>query len=221
MFSTRFIPITMLIFIAVIGLPNTTLSAFAMTTDLAANSCTFSGSYQQSKELDGLSRPLLSNGVLYYDCQHGVIWKTIEPIEQSLVLLNEGPNYRVDGQKVKKLTGRKGEMLGDIINAFISNDLSKLSEHFELSKNVAEVDSGVELQVVLLPKRKQLKRAFESVTITTKDKQNQLIEMVDKKGLRTTIRASKNISHDTEVECELTEYFSAHECELLLKPASA
>ncbi|MFT5608945.1 MAG: hypothetical protein ACI9LY_003844 [Arenicella sp.] len=217
---TRSITIAALVFIGMISLLNTSLNAFALTTDVAAKSCSFSGSYQQSKELDGLSRPLLSNGVLYYDCRHGVIWKTIEPIEQALVLLNEGTNYRVDGEKVKKLSGRKGKMLGDIINAFISNDLSKLNKHFEVTNNVADDDSGVGLQVVLLPKRKQLKRTFERVTITTKDSRNQLIEMVDKKGLTTTISAIKNVSLDLEAQCELTKYFSAHECELLLKPAS-
>lgn len=221
MSANRSMPITLLVFIAVIGLIATTLHAFGMTTDISEKACNFAGSYQQSKEIDGLSSPLLSNGVVYYDCQHGVIWKTIEPVAQSLVLLNEGPNYRVDGQKVKKLTGRKGKMLGDIIKAFISNDLSQLSKHFELSENGSDDDSFVAQEVVLLPKRKQLKRAFERVTITTQDTQNQLIEIVDKKGLRTTISATKNVSNDTEVKCELIEYFSAHECELLLKPASA
>ncbi|MFT5136221.1 MAG: hypothetical protein ACI9XU_000996 [Arenicella sp.] len=220
MFVTRSITIAALVFIGMICLHKTSLNAFALTTDPVANLCAFSGSYQQSKELDGLSRPLLSNGVLYYDCRHGVIWKTIEPIEQALVLLNEGTNYLVDGEKVKRLTGRKGKMLGDIINAFISNDLSRLSQHFDVTNNVADNDSGVGLQVVLLPKRKQLKRAFERVTITTKDAQNQLIEMVDKKGLTTTIRAIKNVSQDSDAKCELTTYFSAQECELLLKPDS-
>jgi len=127
---------------------------------LNTGTCSFTGTFEQVKTLAGLPEPLVSNGVFYYHCDRGVIWKTQQPVSESLVFQKLGQAYKVnDGQSVR-LKSRQGKLLGQLLNNLISGDTARLETYFELSQSN-------EQQLHLKPKKPSIKRAIKTIVLET------------------------------------------------------
>jgi len=200
------------------------------------SSCTFYGDFQQSKSLRGLEKPIESSGVFFYSCVHGVIWKTLLPIEESLVLNKDGNNSKVENGQVTQLKSRQGKMLGLLINGLIGANTDFIDKNFDVVPGNAETTMP-ELQnklnqqsIVLSPKSRRLQRGLTRIELLTsrtvpnsidhKDGEKLVtISLLDRHQQWTHIVSSKKADYpqatDSLSSCLASSNFSLRECELL------
>jgi len=140
------------------------------------------GSFQQTKQLKVLHKPLLSSGEFTYDQNKGVIWKTLKPIK-SLLLVN--------GSKL--LTGNAQQALpaafGKVFTALLGNNFEQLQDAFLMTV----LGPPAHWQIQLTPKDALLKKMITKM-ILIGDTELRSLEISETTGNTSQIRF-ENISH--------------------------
>lgn len=183
------------------------------------SSCTFSGTFSQSKSLRGLTIPLKSEGHFYYHCEQGVVWKTFAPIQETLVfrkvLDSHTPSFRVEGEQVIVLKSRQTKLIGELMNGLIGADANYINEQFTINHRNSDL--------ILLPKKRRINRAIKRIElslINTDQSSSQLqISMLDRNQQWTHIRPIKQVDYSSEgdprAQCIGVDSLTQQECDLL------
>lgn len=192
------------------------LSANAIQSDdawsiIKPQECRFSGEFTQQKKLQGLEQAIISSGVFFYDCELGIIWKTLSPNTESLVLNKTSDSYRVKRLKIEKIQSAQDTFVSQLIMALVSADEDYLSKTFKPSS----VDQTT---TVLTPTNRRLKRAIKSITLTDSGVDQITFDMLDQNNQTTSIisTALKSYSNNlTQADCKEIEEITEIECGLL------
>ena len=200
---------------------------YAYELDLRPSpTCVFSGSFAQSKTLTGLSAPLESSGVFFYDCSRGVVWKTTAPLMETLVLTRNGQSFKVEDARVTALFTRHIKLLGELMNGLIGGNQDYITEHFDVSDNAPEtITPGKLNHLLLVPKNRRLKRALQRIELILPNSEilvdNEVvnISMLDRNRQWTRITSTKLVDFDdaenTIAACDGLSSITAQECALL------
>jgi len=188
--------------------------------DFPASECVFAGKFTQTKTLQGLATPLQSSGAFYYHCQHGVIWSTTSPTNETLVLKRDGTGVMLVDSRTTKLKSRQSRFLGNLINDLMGANISSLKKSF-----VIERLSTTAQKYALTPKNRSLKRGIKAINIDMlrNDKlsfDSVVISILDRNAQQTEIRSirDKVFSPTDEAlpQCQLDTGLSQQSCARLL-----
>ena len=113
----------------------------------------FSGTFQQTRIIAVLPKPLTSSGKFEYRRKTGLDWKIETPIRKSY--------HFGAGQSADTMPGQY-QAIAAMFSALFSGDFSQLEHHFEtqLSGELAD------WQVTLVPKAEQLQRYLTSIVLS-------------------------------------------------------
>ncbi len=90
-------------------------------------------SFEQQRFIAVLSKPLISRGQLLFDKDLGIVWKTISPISESLVITPE-QSFVVSDQGQRSFGSSAGiEQISKIFMALFRGDFDGLARYFEIS----------------------------------------------------------------------------------------
>ena len=169
------------------------LSQELATFGLQQNDCQFAGTFEQVKQLNGLDQGLTSNGVFYHHCEQGVIWSTLTPMLETLVMRRDGKGFVITDADPKQLKSRQGKFLSSLLNSLMSGDQNAIEKQFELTT----LASGA---ITLKPKKRTLKRAIKVIEVNkSQDNKNVDITIVDRNFQRTHIKSVQTQLFDGEI----------------------
>jgi len=181
--------------LALNSIPQTTNEENEQALVIDHEACSFSGSFSQEKTIIGLDQSLESSGIFFYDCDIGIIWQTISPIKETLVLNKVGKSYIIAEDKIKPMQSAQSKVISQLIMALVSNDNGYLTDQFQISRSPNSI--------FLLPKNKRLKRAITEIIITNNpsDTFNQnaqlTVTMIDRNDQETRITSHKKTYFDS------------------------
>lgn len=93
------------------------------------------GRFDQSKELAGLKKTLVSNGRFCVVADKGVLWRTLEPFPNT-VRLTRDEIVHLQGDRVTMRLGAQQEpaarMISDVLSGLLAGDLRQIEELFEV-----------------------------------------------------------------------------------------
>jgi len=188
--------------------------------DFPASECVFAGKFTQTKKLQGLATPLQSSGAFYYHCQHGVIWSTTSPLNETLVLKRDGTGVMLVDSRSTKLKSRQSRFLGNLINDLMGANISSLEKSF-----VIERFSTTTQKYMLTPKNRSLKRAIKSINIDLLSDEELsvgrvIISIIDRNAQQTEIHSIRDKVFSSEDEalpqCHSDTALSQQSCAQLL-----
>lgn len=187
---------------------------------LQQNDCQFSGTFEQIKQLANFDDGLKSSGIFYHHCNNGVIWSTIQPLLETLVMRRDGKGFVINDTGSKQLKSRQGKFLSNLLNALMSGDQSAIEKQFELT---TENDGHIRLQ----PKKRSLKRAIKLIevqrSLTDKTVNITIVDRNDQKTQINSIQKQAFDDDDILDNCRIaTEVIPhklelSHSCKLLLQ----
>lgn len=97
------------------------------------------GRFDQSKQLNGMKKPLLSNGRFCVVAAKGVLWRTLQPFPNSLRLTRD-EIVHFQGDRVAMRLDAKQEptvrMINSVLFSLLSGDLAQLETLFEVEGTV-------------------------------------------------------------------------------------
>lgn len=181
--------------------------------------CAFLGLFEQEKSLNGLEDPLESNGAFYFHCEHGVIWKSVLPIAESLIFRKDGIAFTLDQQnQPREIESPQSKVLGRLLNDLIGADFKQLAKTFDLE----QLDQN---SVRFTPRKRRLKCALKMVDLAVKDTSSNSvkIDIVDRNNQLTSVVAVQSLvlktlsDKDTlQDQCAMSNQFTRQECSLLI-----
>ncbi|HXV50086.1 MAG TPA: outer membrane lipoprotein carrier protein LolA [Candidatus Binatia bacterium] len=102
---------------------------------------TLCGRFDQSKQITGLKKPLVSNGRFCVVADKGVLWRTLEPVSTT-VRLTSDEIVHLQGDRVTMRLGAKPEpaarMISDVLSGLLAGDFRKIEELFEVDGAVQD-----------------------------------------------------------------------------------
>jgi len=196
-------------------------TTYAVEIKLPENECSFAGNFVQKISMPALPDPILSEGEFFYHCQHGVIWSTTEPVQETLVLSQTGQTTIITPETSKPLNSQPGKFLSSLLNSLMGGNVETLQTQFEIE----QVNTSNQTYL-LTPKRHSLKRAVKKIFLSVirsddSGKSNQVeIVILDRNDQATEISSQKTQSFDikepTLNACQSTIQFLQRACDHLL-----
>jgi hypothetical protein len=152
---------------------------------LLAKPTTLCGRFDQTKQLSGMKKPLLSNGRFCVVNGKGVVWRTLQPFPATLRLTrDEIINYQ--GDKVAMRLDAKQEptvrMINSVLFSLLAGDLGQLDSLFVVDGKV----TGNNWHVALTARQPGLAKAIGAISLDGATYVN-TIHMDEASGDHTTI----------------------------------
>ncbi|MFL9923323.1 outer membrane lipoprotein carrier protein LolA [Herbaspirillum lusitanum] len=122
------------------------------------------GRFDQSKQLTGIKKPLLSNGRFCVLRDKGVLWQTLQPFPNTLRITRDAIVQMQNGRVAMKLDAQQEpvvKMINSVMFSLLSGDLSQLDKLFELD---GEIKNG-NWHVALKARQPALAKAIGDITL--------------------------------------------------------
>ncbi|AMO95028.1 outer membrane lipocarrier LolA family protein [Collimonas fungivorans] len=123
------------------------------------------GRFDQSKQLVGIRKPLLSNGRFCVVNGKGVLWRTLQPFPNTLRLKRD-EIVQMQGDRIAMRMDAKQEpvvrMINSVLFSLLAGDLSQLENLFELDGSV----QGNSWKVGLKAREPALAKAIGTLALT-------------------------------------------------------
>lgn len=101
------------------------------------------GTFQQNKYFKILKKPIVSNGVIYFDQTQGLLWQTTKPVFSEM-LIKENELLINDGNSTTSIDGASA--ISNIMLSAVTGNFKDLTERFTLS--IASNNNCVQLTPV-------------------------------------------------------------------------
>ncbi|MBC8550402.1 MAG: outer membrane lipoprotein carrier protein LolA [Candidatus Brocadiales bacterium] len=122
------------------------------------------GSFQQSKYISVLSKPLESHGSFILSKSTGLYWRQLEPFLSEIYITDSYVSQRTKGGDKKKYSKKEQPILQSISHIFLSiwnNDMKQLESIFDIKV----IDSKTSWEFHLTPKDPSVKKYIASIYI--------------------------------------------------------
>jgi hypothetical protein len=136
----------------------------AKIQSMLAKPAVLCGRFDQTKHLNGMKKPLLSNGRFCVVNGKGVLWRTLQPFPDTLRLTRD-EIVHFQGDRVAMRLDAKQEptvrMINSVLFSLLSGDLSQLDKLFEVD---GTVDANT-WRVALKAREPALAKAIGAITL--------------------------------------------------------
>ena len=122
------------------------------------------GRFDQSKQLTGLKKPLVSNGRFCVVADRGVLWRTLHPLPITVRLTRDEIVYLREDRVVRRLDAKQEpavRMIGDLLAALLAGDLGQIEELFEFDGTIDDHS----WKVTLKAREPNLAKAISNVAL--------------------------------------------------------
>ena len=132
---------------------------------MLAKPATLCGKFEQTKQLAGMKKPLLSSGRFCVVQGKGVLWRTLQPFPATLRLTKD-EIVNLQGDRVAMRLDAKTEptvrMINSVLFSMLAGDLSQLDKLFESDGAV----DGKSWHVALKAREPALAKAIGAITLS-------------------------------------------------------
>ena len=135
------------------------------------------GSFVQEKHLAALSRPFVTKGQYIYTVEYGLIWHTLKPVDNKLIINQQGISEAQADGSLKILTSDTS--FSALLLPIFSADPQSIKEHF----NILESDNGI----TLTPINPQISSLIQNLDLVISDQALQQITLNETNGNLTHI----------------------------------
>lgn len=173
--------------------------------------CIHSGVYYQEKTVEGMARPLQTQGDYIFHCEQGLIWHTASPVTETAVYRTAGDHWLLDaGGSAARLDSRLHKSLGNLLNRLVGGDETWLERYFQIEAD----EIGLELR----PRQSGMRRAIKRIHIR-REAQLATIVMWHANGevTRLVISDSRELESLDAAQCEASRPGQKMACYLLFQ----
>lgn len=163
------------------------------------------GEFEQSKQVAGFKKPLLSKGNFLVARDQGVLWRTREPFASVLKLTRDEIVATQDGQIAFRLTASKEptvRVINGLLFSLLNGDVNGLAEHFLINGEV----HGKEWQLILTPKQAALAKIMRKIALNG-DSYVRHIDIAEANGDQTVINFSSQNSEPAKLSADEVAQF--------------
>lgn len=147
------------------------------------------GQFEQHKHIKVLAQPFVSQGLYSYNRQSGIVWRTQQPIENTLIINAQGVfETQQDGSKTLLTANTR---MSELLLVLFSGDEQLLQMHFDLKKTVNHY--------LLQPIDAKLRKLFAKITITFDNNLISQISLYEPNGNYTDIFLGERAATEPKV----------------------
>ena len=162
-------------------------------------------SFEQEKQVAGLSQPLKASGELLLVRDRGLWWQQQKPFPLTLVLTPTRMVQQMAGQPATVIDNPQLLEFSQMLLALFGSDEATLSRYFSIDFDSTEAG----WQLVLVPTLAPLDKVFASLTLSGQGQLDQLL-IADKQGDSTRIRFTAWQDRSLPLTPEEQARFAAH-----------
>lgn len=164
------------------------------------------GEFEQSKQVQGFAKPLVSRGAFLVARERGVLWTTRTPFASRLrltrdeILATQGNGavaFRLDASKEPSV-----RVINGLMFSLLNGDLGGLEQHFKIEGNA----DAKAWSLVLTPKSSALAKLMNRIELAG-DKHVRSIRIDEANGDKTAIRFSGQASEPAVLSAEESKRF--------------
>jgi Outer membrane lipoprotein carrier protein LolA-like len=107
------------------------------------------GHFDQSKQLTGLKKPMMSNGRFCVVADKGVLWRTVRPFPNTVRLTRDEIVHLQGGRVTRRLDAKQEpavRMINGVLFALLAGDLEPIENLFEVDGRIHDTKWSVTLK---------------------------------------------------------------------------
>ena len=163
------------------------------------------GEFEQSKQVQGFSKPLVSRGSFVVARERGVLWLTKTPFASQLRLTRDEIKATQNGAVAFRLDASKEpsvRVINGLMFALLNGDIGGLAEHFKIEGSV----DGKSWQLHLTPRSSALAKLMAGVDLSG-EAQVRSIRISEASGDTTAIRFSAQRTEPAQLTSDEARQF--------------
>ncbi len=124
----------------------------------------FEARFEQRRHVKFIAKPLVSNGVILFSPDLGLVWQVNQPLSVKTVINQSGVFKSTQGGPLNKVKDPQIKIIADILSELLSAELDQVNSQF-LIEPVNDAKQNDHWQVKLKPKNTLMKKAIQSIDI--------------------------------------------------------
>ncbi len=163
------------------------------------------GEFEQQKQVQGFSKPLISRGSFVVARERGVLWLTKTPFASQLRLTRDEIKATQNGAVAFRLDASKEpsvRVINGLMFALLNGDIGGLAEHFKIEGSV----NGKAWQLHLAPRSSALAKLMTNVELSG-EAQVRSIRITEANGDTTAIRFSAQSTEPAQLTSDEARQF--------------
>ena len=163
------------------------------------------GEFEQQKQVQGFSKPLISRGSFVVARERGVLWLTKTPFASQLRLTRDEIKATQNGAVAFRLDASKEpsvRVINGLMFALLNGDIGGLAEHFKIEGSV----NGKAWQLHLAPRSSALAKLMTNVELSG-EAQVRSIRISEANGDKTAIRFSAQSTEPAQLTADEARQF--------------
>lgn len=146
--------------------------------------------FKKVRKLKILSRPFVTSGKIFFQEDKGLVWQTLKPIEDTLLIGFSGVSQlKKDSPVPVKINNPIVKSASVVFITILSLDLEKIKKIFEITQNVDSKDGK---SYTLIPKDTTLKKVIKHIELSGKQRV-ETIYIEELSGDSTTVMLNNEI----------------------------
>jgi len=146
--------------------------------------------FTKVRKLKILSRPFMTSGKILFQEDKGLVWQTLKPIDDTLLIGFSGVSQlKKDSSVPAKIDNPIVKSASVVFITILSLDLEKIKKIFEITKNVESKDVK---RYTLIPKDATLKKVIKHIELSGKQRV-ETIYIEELSGDSTTVTLNNEI----------------------------
>jgi len=144
--------------------------------------------FEKIRKLKILSKPFITTGKILFKPEKGLVWQTLEPIEDTLLIGFDGiSQLKKDDPEPVKIGNPVVKSASEVFITILSLDLEKIKKIFEIKEKTASSQGKV---YTLTPKDETLKKVIKLIEMSGKERVER-IYIEEHSGDSTLVNLSK------------------------------
>jgi hypothetical protein len=148
--------------------------------------------FEKVRKLKILSRPFVTSGRIIFLPEKGLVWQTLQPIEDTLLIGLEGVSqFKKDKPKPEKIDNPVVKSASQVFITLLSLDLEKIKTIFSIKEQAGDTEIKT---YILTPKDETLKKIIDHITMSGKLRVKKIY--IEEKSGDSTLVTLKNETFD-------------------------
>ena len=124
--------------------------------------------FEKVRKLKILSKPFITTGKILFDPEKGLVWQTLKPIEDTLLIGFDGVSQlKEDKSEPVKIENPVVKSASEVFITILSLDLEKIKKIFDIKEETANSQGKL---YKLTPKDETLKKVIKSIEMSGKER---------------------------------------------------
>lgn len=143
--------------------------------------------FQQERSIEGLKKPIVSDGKMIISMTDGLFWQQLMPFEMTMLITPQKMVNQIGNGRKEIITAKDNPALfqfNHLLSSLFTMDTNSIAKYFKIASVTPHLNGNT---IILEPITAPVDKIFKTITLTINNNNISSVELIDLQGDSTTL----------------------------------